>query len=129
MLEDQQASPSSSSSDSVGQVGTRHRRRVRRQSEGGLGNFLQNFGGRLNSFRDQWRDTMRPVQQMLDPRPALESAGRFLSTSASSAMTRGREMFQGGRDLVSRGTTRIREGMSDAWEGLRDSWDDLWDLR
>ena len=102
--------------------------RSRRQSEGGFGEMFSGLGGRLTNFRESWRETVRPIQEQLNPMPMVENFGKMLAEASSNTMTRGREAVQGIRDFGSRTTSRLREGVSDAWEGLRDNWEEFWDL-
>ena len=106
------------------------KKRVRRQDSGseGLSNMLSGVGGRLSSFRESWRETVRPVQQALNPMPHIENFGKMIAEASTTSVNRGREVVRGVRDFGSRSMGRIREGVSDAWENVRDGWEELFDL-
>ena len=107
-------------------------KRVRRQDSGGAGEgfsqMLSGVGGRLSSFRESWRETVRPVQQALNPMPHFENFGKMIAEASTTSVNRGREAFRGVRDFGSRSMGRIREGVTDAWENVRDGWEELFDL-
>lgn len=107
-------------------------KRFRRQDSGGSGDglssMLSGVGGRLSSFRESWRETVRPVQQALNPMPHLENFGKMVAEASTTSVNRGREAVRGVRDFSTRSMGRIREGMSDAWENVRDGWEELFDL-
>lgn len=107
-------------------------KRVRRQDSGavgeGLSNMLSGVGGRLTSFRESWRETVRPIQQNLNPMPHIENFGKMIAEASTTSVNRGREAFRGVRDFGSRSMGRIREGVTDAWENVRDGWEELFDL-
>ena len=101
--------------------------RSRRQSEG-LGEVLSGWGGRLSSFREALRDTVRPIGEQLNPLPLVENMGKMLSEASTNTVTRGRNALQGVREFGSRSVSRLRDGASDAWDNLRDNWEEFWDL-
>ena len=101
--------------------------RLRRQSDG-FGDIFSGLGGRLSSFRDTLRDTVRPIGEQLNPLPLVENMGKMLSEASTNTVTRGRSALQGVRDFGSRSVSRLRDGATDAWDNLRDNWEEFWDL-
>jgi hypothetical protein len=94
----------------------------------GLGDMFSGLGGRFNSFRESFRETVAPVQEALNPLPLLQNMGTRLQEASSNTINRGREMMSGARDIGSRGVSRLRDGMTDAWDNMRDNWEEFWDL-
>ena len=110
-------------------------RRHRRQAEdggggpfSGLGEMFSGLGGRLNSFRESFGETLAPIRETLNPMPLLQTMGARLQEASSNTMNRGREMMSGLRDSSSQSVGRLRDGMTDAWDNMRDNWEEFWDL-